>query len=150
VIYISAKRLGLNPRLAATLGTGGAVCGVSGAIAIGGAVGAKKEDVSVAISLVVVWAVVMIFALPLAAKSLHLATGVAPIGLIPALRAESGRLRLIRTNGGDQGPQVRVDLIAHEDPKSKIAEAFREVRTALLVSQAGAQLSLGHRRLVSS
>jgi uncharacterized membrane protein YadS len=40
------------------LGTGGAVCGVSGAIAIGGAVGAKKEDVSVAISLVVVWAIV--------------------------------------------------------------------------------------------
>jgi len=77
VIYITAKRLGLNPRLAATLGTGGAVCGVSGAIAIGGAVGAKKEDVSVAISLVVVWAVVMIFVLPLAAKSLHLATGVA-------------------------------------------------------------------------
>src|SRR6202045_1647661 len=77
VIYLSAKRLGLNARLAATLGTGGAVCGVSGAIAIGGAVGAKKEDVSVAISLVVVWAVVMIFVLPLAAKSLHLATGVA-------------------------------------------------------------------------
>jgi len=67
----------MNARLAATLGTGGAVCGVSGAIAIGGAVGAKKEDVSVAISLVVVWAVVMIFVLPLAAKSLHLATGVA-------------------------------------------------------------------------
>jgi uncharacterized membrane protein YadS len=56
VIYFSATRLGLDRRLAATLGTGGAVCGVSGAIAIGGAVGAKKEDVSVAISLVVVWA----------------------------------------------------------------------------------------------
>ncbi len=54
VIYFSAKRLGLDRRLAATLGTGGAVCGVSGAIAVGGAVGAKKEDVSVAIALVVV------------------------------------------------------------------------------------------------
>ena len=43
---------------------GGAVCGVSGAIAIGGAVGAKKQDISVAISLVVVWAIVMIFVLP--------------------------------------------------------------------------------------
>jgi uncharacterized membrane protein YadS len=77
VIYFCAVRLGLEPRFAATLGTGGAVCGVSGAIAIGGAVGAKKQDVSVAISLVVVWAIVMIFILPLAARSLHLATGVA-------------------------------------------------------------------------
>ena len=63
VIYACATRLGLDRRLAATLGTGGAVCGVSGAIAVGGAVGAKKEqDISVAISLVVAWAIVMIFA----------------------------------------------------------------------------------------
>ncbi len=77
VIYFAAVRFGLDRRLAATLGTGGAVCGVSGAIAVGGAVGAKKEQVSVAISLVVVWAIVMIFVLPLAARSLHLPTGVA-------------------------------------------------------------------------
>src|ERR1019366_3396942 len=70
VIFWSARRLGLDPRLAATLGTGGAVCGVSGAIAIGGAVGAKKEQVSIAISLVVVWAIVMIFVLPLVARAL--------------------------------------------------------------------------------
>src|SRR6202041_107801 len=79
VIYYSAVRLGLDRRLAATLGTGGAVCGVSGAIAIGGAVGAKKEEVSIAISVVVVWAIVMIFVLPLAARSLHLSTGVAGV-----------------------------------------------------------------------
>ena len=53
-VYFSAVRLGLDKRLAATLGTGGAVCGVSGAIAVGGAVGAKRQDVSIAISLVVV------------------------------------------------------------------------------------------------
>jgi len=41
VIYSAAVRLGLDRRLAATLGTGGAVCGVSGAIAVGGAVGAS-------------------------------------------------------------------------------------------------------------
>jgi hypothetical protein len=34
VIYFSAVRLGLDRRLAATLGTGGAVCGVSGAAAL--------------------------------------------------------------------------------------------------------------------
>ena len=44
-IYFAGTRLGLDRRLAATLGTGGAVCGVSGAIAVGGAVGAKKEQV---------------------------------------------------------------------------------------------------------
>ena len=77
VIYFSAVRLGLDRRLAATLGTGGAVCGVSGAIAVGGAIGAKKQDVSIAISLVVVYAIVMIFVLPLASRSLGLSTGVA-------------------------------------------------------------------------
>jgi uncharacterized membrane protein YadS len=77
VIYSSAVRLGLDRRFAATLGTGGAVCGVSGAIAVGGAIGAKKQEVSIAISLVVVWAIVMIFALPLLARAQGLSTGVA-------------------------------------------------------------------------
>src|SRR6185503_13694473 len=53
VIYFTGLRLGLDRRLAATLGTGGAVCGVSGAIATAGAVGAKKEQASIAISLVI-------------------------------------------------------------------------------------------------
>ncbi|MGO9698205.1 MAG: putative sulfate exporter family transporter, partial [Xanthobacteraceae bacterium] len=44
VIYWVSLRLGLDRRLAATLGAGGAVCGVSAAIAIAGAVGAKRED----------------------------------------------------------------------------------------------------------
>jgi uncharacterized membrane protein YadS len=76
-IFFVARRLGLDRRLAATLGAGGAVCGVSGAIAIAGAVGAKKEDAPVAISLVVFWAIVFIFALPLTARALQLPTGVA-------------------------------------------------------------------------
>src|SRR5882724_3823624 len=103
VIYLTAKHLGLNARLAATLGTGGAVCGVSGAIAIGGAVGAKKEDVSVAISLVVVWAVVMIFVLPLAAKSLHLATGVAGAWIGTSEFADAAGLAAAQTYGGYAG-----------------------------------------------
>ena len=59
-------RLGLDRRLAATLGAGGAVCGVSAAIAIAGAVGAKKEDAPIAITTVIIWAIVMIFVLPFA------------------------------------------------------------------------------------
>ena len=77
VIYFVGKRLGLDRRLAATLGAGGAVCGVSGAIAIAGAVGAKKEHAPIAITMVILWAIVMIFALPLASRALNLHTGVA-------------------------------------------------------------------------
>src|SRR6204780_1713001 len=103
VIYFSAVRLGLDKRLAATLGTGGAVCGVSGAIAIGGAVGAKKEEVSVAISLVVVWAIVMIFVLPLAARSLHLSTGVAGAWIGTSEFADAAGLAAAQTYGGYAG-----------------------------------------------
>lgn len=77
VIFFVARRLGLDQRFAATLAAGGAVCGVSAAIAIAGAVGAKKEDAPIAISVVIIWAIVMIFALPFAASLLHLPTGVA-------------------------------------------------------------------------
>lgn len=76
-IYAVGRRLGLDQRLCATLGVGGAVCGVSASIAVAGAVGARKEHLPVAITLVVVWAVVMVFVLPLAARTLGLSTGVA-------------------------------------------------------------------------
>ena len=103
VIYFAAVRLGLDRRLAATLGTGGAVCGVSGAIAVGGAVGAKKDQVSVAISLVVVWAIVMIFVLPLAARSLHLSTGVAGAWIGTSEFADAAGLAAAQTYGGYAG-----------------------------------------------
>ena len=76
VIYLVAVRLGLDKRLAATLGAGGSICGVSAAIAIAGAVGAKKDDAPLAISLVVLWAIVMIFVLPFVAYALGLPAGV--------------------------------------------------------------------------
>ncbi|SPE27527.1 conserved membrane hypothetical protein [Burkholderiales bacterium] len=77
VIFFVATRLGLDRRLAATLGAGGAVCGVSAAIAVAGAVGAKKEHGPIAITIVIFWAIVMIFVLPLVARALQLPTGVA-------------------------------------------------------------------------
>ncbi len=103
VIYFSATRLGLDRRLAATLGTGGAVCGVSGAIAVGGAVGAKKEHVSVAISLVVVWAIVMIFVLPLVARALHLPTGIAGAWIGTSEFADAAGLAAAQAYGGYAG-----------------------------------------------
>jgi len=77
VIYFVGRRFDIDRRLCATLGAGGAVCGVSGAIAIAGAVGAKKEHAPIAITLVIIWAIVMIFFLPLVSRVLHLPTGVA-------------------------------------------------------------------------
>jgi uncharacterized integral membrane protein (TIGR00698 family) len=77
VIYGASRRLGLDRRLAATLGAGGAVCGVSAAIAVAGAVGAKKEHAPIAITTVIIWAIVMIFVLPLVSRALLLPGGVA-------------------------------------------------------------------------
>ena len=75
VIFYVGKKVGLDRQLSATLGAGGAVCGVSGAIAIAGAVGAKKEYAPIAITMVILWAIVMIFFLPLISRFMHLATG---------------------------------------------------------------------------
>ncbi|MGS0891591.1 YeiH family protein [Burkholderia stagnalis] len=77
VIYAAGRALSLDRRFAAVLGVGGAVCGVSAAIAIAGAVRARREQASVAITLVVVWAIVMVFVLPGVSRALGLPTGVA-------------------------------------------------------------------------
>ncbi len=75
-IYFAATRVfGLDQRFGATLAAGGSICGVSASIAIGGACRAEKEHVSVSISMVIIWAVAMIFLLPFLAKSLGLAPG---------------------------------------------------------------------------
>jgi uncharacterized integral membrane protein (TIGR00698 family) len=76
-IYFVARRLGLEQRFAAILGAGGSVCGVSAAIAVSGAVGGRKQDTAVAIATVIIWAIAMIFLLPLAARYLQLPAGIA-------------------------------------------------------------------------
>jgi len=103
VIYFTATRLGLDRRLAAVLGTGGAVCGVSASIAITGAVGAKKEHASLSISLVVFWAIVLIFVLPLVARSLGLSTGVAGAWIGTSELADATGLAAAQTYGGYAG-----------------------------------------------
>jgi uncharacterized membrane protein YadS len=77
VIYFVGRKLGIDRQLCATMGAGGAVCGISAAIAIGGAVAAKKEHAPIAITLVVIWAILMVFFLPLVSRALNLPTGVA-------------------------------------------------------------------------
>jgi uncharacterized integral membrane protein (TIGR00698 family) len=103
VIYFVGIKMGLDRRLAATLGAGGAVCGVSGAIAIAGAVGAKKEHAPVAITLVIVWAIVMIFVLPLVSKALQLPTGVAGAWIGTSEFADAAGFAAANTYGGYAG-----------------------------------------------
>lgn len=63
-IYIAATKLfKLEPQFGAVLGAAGAVCGVSASIAVGGAVKAKKDQISISIAVVTVWAILMIFLL---------------------------------------------------------------------------------------
>ena len=76
-IFITGRLLGLENRFAAVLGVGGAVCGVSAAIAVAGAIRAKREQASMAISLVIIWAIVSLLLLPFISRSLGLSTGVA-------------------------------------------------------------------------
>ena len=69
-IYFAATRLfKLEPRFGAVLGAGGAVCGVSASIAVGGAVKAKKDHIAIGIAVVSIWAIVMIFVLTFVTKS---------------------------------------------------------------------------------
>jgi uncharacterized membrane protein YadS len=70
-IYFSATRIfKLEPKFGAVLGAAGAVCGVSASIAVGGAVKAKKDHISIAIAVVTVWAIVMILFLTILLKFL--------------------------------------------------------------------------------
>jgi uncharacterized integral membrane protein (TIGR00698 family) len=78
IYFVAHKLFGLDKRFGAVLGVGAAICGVSAAIAVGGAVKAKKEDVSITITLVTIWAIVMIFFIPYFSKLLNLHP--APVG----------------------------------------------------------------------
>jgi len=78
IYFVAHKLFGLDKRFGAVLGVGAAICGVSAAIAVGGAVKAKKEHVSITIALVTVWAIVMIFFIPYFSRFLNLHP--APVG----------------------------------------------------------------------
>jgi len=108
VIFFTATRLGLDRRLAATLGAGGAVCGVSAAIAIAGAVRAKKEHPPIAITLVVLWAIVLIFVLPLVAAALHLPAGVGGAWIGSSEFADAAGFAAAQAYGGQAGPATGI------------------------------------------
>jgi uncharacterized integral membrane protein (TIGR00698 family) len=75
IYFVSTKVFKLDKRFAATLGAGGSICGVSASIAVGGSVKAEKQHVSVAISIVIIWAVIMVFLLPILIKAWGIPAG---------------------------------------------------------------------------
>jgi uncharacterized integral membrane protein (TIGR00698 family) len=78
VIYFMGTRVfGIDKRLAAVLGVGGAVCGVSASMAIAASVNAKKDHLYASVTLVVLWALVMILVLPFVSRAMGLPAGVA-------------------------------------------------------------------------
>ncbi len=77
IYFIGTRMFGLDRRLAAVLGVGGSVCGVSASMAIAASVGAKKEHLYTSVTLVVGWALVMIMVLPFISRALGLSAGVA-------------------------------------------------------------------------
>jgi uncharacterized membrane protein YadS len=76
ICYWLARRLGLDEEFAAILATGVSVCGVSAAIAAGGALKGDPRKVSHTISLILIVAVPMLVLEPIVAKLLALAPAV--------------------------------------------------------------------------
>ena len=64
VAFLIGRAMGFDKRFIAVLGAGGSVCGVSAAIAVGSSVGADKKKVGYVVTLVVVYALVLVFAIP--------------------------------------------------------------------------------------
>ncbi|MGO9173180.1 MAG: YeiH family protein [Rhodomicrobium sp.] len=77
IFFAGTRLFGLDKRLCAVMGVGGSVCGVSASMAIAASVGAKKEDLYTSVTLVVVWALIMILVLPFVSQALGLPAGVA-------------------------------------------------------------------------
>ncbi len=73
VAFAISKAFGFDNRFAAVLGAGSSVCGVSAAIAIGTSVRAEEKQVGYVVSLVVLYALVLIFIIPLLGRLLGLA-----------------------------------------------------------------------------
>ncbi|HPU30480.1 MAG TPA: putative sulfate exporter family transporter [Syntrophorhabdaceae bacterium] len=75
--YWVAKKLGLDDEFASILGTAVSICGVSAAIAAGGAVKGDQKKVSHTISLVLLCAIPMLIFQPLIAKAVGMSPAVA-------------------------------------------------------------------------
>jgi uncharacterized integral membrane protein (TIGR00698 family) len=109
VMFLVATRFfHLDRRFGAVLGAGGAVCGVSASIAVGGAVKADKEHVAISISIVSLWALVMIFFLPIASKALGLHPGVAGAWIGTSEFADAAGYAAAQTIASNTGTEAAI------------------------------------------
>ncbi|MEJ2677723.1 MAG: putative sulfate exporter family transporter, partial [Gemmatimonadota bacterium] len=108
MFFVATRVFGLDKRFSAVLGAGGAVCGVSASIAVGGAVEADKEHVAISISIVSLWAIVMIFFLPLASKALGLAPGVAGAWIGTSEFADAAGYAAAQTIASNTGTEAAI------------------------------------------
>ncbi len=69
VAFGVSRALGFDNKFASVLGAGASVCGVSAAIAVGSSVKSEEKKTGYIVSLVVIYALVLIFLLPLLAKT---------------------------------------------------------------------------------
>jgi len=107
MFFVATRVFHLDKRFAAVLGAGGAVCGVSASIAVGGAVKADKEHVAISISIVSLWALVMIFVLPIASNAMGLHPGVAGAWIGTSEFADAAgyaAAQTIASNAGTEAP----------------------------------------------
>ncbi|MGD2122796.1 MAG: putative sulfate exporter family transporter [Gemmatimonadota bacterium] len=107
MFVVATKVFKLDKRFASVLGAGGSVCGVSASIAVGGAVEAEKEHIAVSISIVSLWALVMIFFLPYASNWLGLPPGVAGAWIGTSEFADAAGFaaaQTIASNAGTEAP----------------------------------------------
>ena len=75
--YFLAKKVGLSRSFASIMATGVSICGVSAAIAAGGAIKGDKKEISYTISMVLLTSIVMLVCEPFIARMLHLPSAVA-------------------------------------------------------------------------
>lgn len=75
--YFIALRMGLRKSLSAIMATGVSICGVSAAIAAGGAIKGDKKEVGYVVSLILLVAVPMVVVMPFVAKAAGLPDAVA-------------------------------------------------------------------------
>jgi len=64
------------------------------------------------------------------------ATNLPSLTVVPAFASMNGRGRVPKLLKGPHAADSRVELVSHERPQSQISEAFRALRTSLLLSQA--------------
>ncbi len=108
MFFFATRVFHLDKRFGAVLGAGGAVCGVSASIAVGGAVKADKEHVAISISIVSLWALVMIFFLPIASKALGLHPGVAGAWIGTSEFADAAGYAAAQTIASNTGTEAAI------------------------------------------